>query len=409
VQEKLSSPPRLILNTQGAPAGFTLSDSMVSLDDAYEPGVSAEKPQVAPRPGDACLLLYTSGTTGLPKGVPTRYGRTNIKMMSVLSRALLRPDDIYYTCLPLFHANALLLTVTNALNANAQVALSEKFSARRFWEEIRASRATIFNALGAMIPILMKQPEKPTDRQHRVRYVLSAACPVDMWEPFEKRFGVKILEGYGAVDGGSFIVMNFGNAPVGSLGKPIGGKYRLVDENMNEVPVGKPGELIFRVGQSKQASVEYYKDEQATSSKVRDGWLHTGDLVYADPKRNLYFVGRKTESMRRRGENVSTYEVEHAILQHPGVLECAVYAVPSELGEDEVMAAAVPVEGKTLDARELAKFLEDHLARFAIPRYWRFLPELPKTETQRVIKSVLAGEGVTAETVDLESGARKTA
>lgn len=409
IWDRLQTPPRVLVNLQGAPSDFSLSPDQVSLDGAYAPGVRADKPSVKPRQGDPCLLLYTSGTTGLPKGVPTRYGKTNIKMMSVLSQTMLRPDDIYFTCLPLFHANALLLTLTNALNADAQMALAQKFSARRFWDDVRESRATVFNTIGAMISILMKQPEKPTDRGHRVRYVLSAACPVDMWEPFEKRFNVKIVEGYGAVDGGGFIVINVGNAPPGSLGKPIGGKYRLVDDNMNDVPVGEPGELIFRVGKQKQTSMEYFKDEEATSKKIRDGWLYTGDRVYADKKGYLYFVGRRTESMRRRGENISAYEVEQAILQHPDVLECAVYAVPSELGEDDVMAVLVPVEGKSLDAAEIAKFLEEHLARFAIPRYYRFLDELPKTETQRVIKGVLEKEGVTQDTIDMESERNNTA
>jgi len=289
----------------------------------------------------------------------------------------------------------------------SQVALSEKFSASRFWDDVRSSGATTFNTLGAMITILMKQPEKPTDRDHKVHTVLSAACPTDMWEPFEKRFGVHIIEGYGAVDTGSFIILNYGQAPVGSMGKPLIGKHRLVDDEMKDVPVGKPGELIFYVGESKEKAVEYYKDEKATSSKLRDGWLHTEDLVYSDKKGYLYFVGRKTESIRRRGENISAYEVEHAILQYPDALESAVYSVPSEMGEHEVMAAIVPLEGKSFDPKKLAEFLKDHLAKFAIPRYYRILPELPKTETQRVIKDILQKEGVTRDTIDLGKDEKK--
>ncbi len=287
------------------------------------------------------------------------------------------------------------------------MALSEKFSASRFWDDVRQTQATVFNGLGAMIPILMKQPEKPTDRDHNVRYVLSAACPADMWEPFQQRFGTEIIEAYGAVDGGGLAIMNYGQAPVGSMGKPIGKvSYRLVDDEMNDVPKGQPGELIAWVGE-RESSVEYYKDGKATSEKVKDGWLHTGDLVYENQEGNLYFVGRKSEFLRRRGENISAYEVEHGILQHPDVLECAVFAVPSELAEDDVMAAVVPVEGKTFDARELAEFLKDHLARFAIPRYYRFMKELPKTETQRVIKGELEKQGVTEDTIDLEPGGRR--
>jgi len=407
IKGELDAPPTVIIETNSAGDDYSLPEGAHSVDEIYGPNSSAKRPDVSPRDGDVCLLMYTSGTTGMPKGVVTRYGKTGVKTIALMSRLMLKPEDVYFTCFPLFHANALLLTVTNAMHAGAQVALSEKFSASRFWDEVYESGGTVFNGLGAMMPILMKQPVKEVEKKHKVTRVLSAACPADMWEPFEKRFGVEIIEGYGAVDGGGLIIMNWGQAPKGSLGKPIGSKIRIVDEDMNDVPQGEPGELIAWVG-DREIKVEYYKNEAATSDKIRDGWLHTGDLVYADEKGFLYFAGRKSESMRRRGENISAYEVEHAILQHPDVLECAVFAVPSELAEDDVMAAIVPVEGKEVDPNELAGFLSDQIARFAVPRYYRIMKELPKTETHRVIKSVLGKEGVTEDTVDLEPGGKRS-
>jgi crotonobetaine/carnitine-CoA ligase len=406
VKDKLEHKHKLIINTEGAQKAESLPAGAVSLESAYAPDSSTRKPEVAIDPESICMMLYTSGTTGRAKGVPTKYGRTMLKTMVVLAKATLKKSDIYYTCLPLFHANSLILTVSMAMAAKAQAAVYEKFSASRFWDEIRECGATVFNSIGAMIPILMKQPEKPDDADHNVRYVLSAACPTAMWEPFEKRFGTNIYEGYGSVDGGGFIIINFGNAPVGSMGKPLFGKYRLVDDEGNDVPVGTPGELIFFAGREKDRSVEYYKDDKATESKMKEGWLHTGDLVNSDKKGNLYFAGRKTESLRRKGENISAYEVEQAILQHPEIVECAVFAVPSELAEDEVMAVIVPLEDKKPEPSEIVRFLHDKLAKFAIPRYWRTMKEMPKTETQRVIKGILEKEGVTPDTVDTDTRAQ---
>ena len=402
VKDKLEHPHKLILNTNGAPPSFAMPASAVPLEMAYAFGISAEKPKVAIDPESNCLMLYTSGTTGRAKGVPTKFSKTQLKAMIILARATLKPSDIYYTCLPLFHANALLLTVTMAMAGRAAAAMSEKFSASKFWDEVRETKTTVFNSIGAMIPILMKQPEKANDRDNKVRYCMSAACPTAMWRPFEQRFGTVIYEGYGAVDGGGFIVINFGAAPPGSMGKPLFGKYRLVDDKDREVPKGTPGELVFWAGDQKGRAVEYHKDDAASEKKLRNGWLHTGDLAFEDKKKNLFFAGRKTEFMRRKGENISAYEVEQEILKHPEIVECAVFAVPSDLAEDEVMAVVVAMEGKKPDPFEIVKFLHDKLAKFAIPRYWRFMPELPKTETQRVIKGPLEKQGVTPDTVDTE-------
>jgi len=380
---------------------IAIPDGLVRLSDAAS--LSGANPGVGYNPEDICLIMYTSGTTGRAKGVVYRYAASNVKKLGLLAGIFIKEDDIYYTPLPLFHANALFLTITFSLAAKATVALSRKFSASRFWDEIRRHDATVFNAIGSMVPILMKQPPKPTDNQNRVRYVLSAACPADMWEAFEKRFGVTVYEGYGAVDGGGKVIMNIGTAPVGSIGKPSKsiGKYRLVDEHGRDVPVGVPGELIFKVGASK-GSLEYYKNETATNDKLRDGWLYTGDLIRADEHGYLYFVGRNTESMRKGGENVSAYEVEHVIMDHPAVEEVAVYAVPSELAEDEIMASVKLVDGMQLAPEELIAFLKDKLARFAIPRYVRIVNEFPMTSTHRIMKKELEKLGVTPDTYDAQ-------
>ncbi|MCE7929393.1 MAG: AMP-binding protein [Dehalococcoidia bacterium] len=407
IQEVADSLPALryiVIDTSETGPGYEAPADWIRLSDLMN--TSAETPDAVVEMGAMSNIMYTSGTTGAPKGVVQRY-RPLAPANTGLAGGFYRSDEILYTCLPLFHANALFLTCQRALMSGLTVALSQRFSASRFWDEVRRYKATTFNALGAMIPILMKQPERENDRDNRVGMVLSAACPASVWDAFEQRFGVRLLEAYGAVDGGGFGISNPGTSPRGSIGKPAT-PIRIVDESGNDCAPGEPGELLFKIDDPEARRVEYYKNAEASDAKVRDGWLHTGDLVYQDADGNVFFADRKTDSMRRRGENISSWEVEREINAHPAVLESAAFGVPSELGEDDVMVVAVLREGQKLMPEELIAHCEKRMAKFMIPRYVEFRGELPKTGTHRVQKSELKRQGVTAHTWDREKATSRS-
>ena len=345
-------------------------------------------------------ILYTSGTTGPPKGVVNR-GINPTNIVKLWEPTGVQPGETVYTCLPLFHGNALGVTVLGAVVLDYKVALGERFSASRFWDECRKYNAVEFNTLGAMIPILLKQPERPDDADNPVRVVLSAACPAYAWRPFEERFKLRIIEWFGMVDAPGFLLNRTGK--VGSMGRPLPGfEFRVVDDEDRDLPPGKVGELVFRSSDGPGAAF-YYGKEEATAEAWRNGWFHSGDLAWIDEEGDFYYAGRKKASMRRRGENISAWEIESVVNQYPKVLESAAHAVPSELGEDEIKLVVVLKPGETATPAEILDFCQGKMAYYAIPRYVEFRDSLPKTGTHRIEYAVLKAEGITAKTWDREA------
>jgi crotonobetaine/carnitine-CoA ligase len=359
-------------------------------------------------PWDPHSIIYTSGTTGLSKG-----GLQPHKMYIRVAEILMplrdaRPDDIFYTFLPLYHFNAQDLTTITALVIGAEMVLSDKFSASKFWGEIKAYEATQFNYLGAVIPILEKQPEKLDDLDNPVKFAFGAGCPQAVMERFENRFGLKCLEGFGMTEIGIPIHVAPDDRRPGSCGK-VRDIYeiKLVDDKDEEVPIGEPGEIVFRPKEPYTMMLGYYNMPDKTLECYQNLWFHTGDLAKRDEDGYFYFVDRKKDSLRRRGENISSFEVERAINSHPSILESAAVAVKSELAEDEVKICVVAKPGMTVTPEELTKFAADRMPYFAVPRYIEFIDALPKTPTERVQKYQLRQAGITANTWDRDKAGIK--
>ncbi|MFG1420914.1 AMP-binding protein [Roseixanthobacter liquoris] len=370
------------------------SIDLAALMDApdTEPDVQVDTPV------GAVGLLYTSGTTGRPKGiVASKYEPLLSPLLSAIG---VRPGETMYACLPLFHANALLISALGSIRLDAKLALAERFSASQFWDDCRKFDAVEVNTLGAMAPILMKQQAKPDDRDNPVRTFLSVGTPAGVWRDFEERFAVRIVEWYGMSDAPGILLNTFGK--VGSVGKPAAGaEFMVVNEAGQPLPPGRCGELWFRHAAGQATA--YHNLPEATASAYEGGWFHSGDLGEQDEDGFFYFRGRAKLAIRRRGENISAWEVEAVLDACPEVLESAVIGVPSEVGEEEVMAVVVPQPGHSVSPERLLEFCEGKLAYYAVPRFVEIVSSLPKTGTQKIQHNVLKERGRTSATWDREA------
>ena len=347
--------------------------------------------------GDLASILYTSGTTGLPKGVMNCHNAYVAAGCEFTQRFVgIRSDDVLYTSLPLFHVNAQMLTTVGSLVSGRPMVLAPRFSASRFFDDIRAEGATVFNYIGAMLTMLFKQGERADDASNPARLAIGGAAPAEIWCEFERRFGTRILEIYGLTETATFCV---GSPPddirAGKIGQPVSwSEVRILRDDGGEAAAGERGEIVIRSKRPDILFKGYYKDEAATESAFRNGWFRSGDRGYRDTDDYLVFVDRLKDCIRRRGENISSYEVERVMNNHPAVAESAAIGVPSELGEEDVMVAVVVNPGADVEPEALVEYCLARMAAFMVPRYIRFMPELPKTATQRVQKFLLRDEGV---------------
>jgi crotonobetaine/carnitine-CoA ligase len=342
-------------------------------------------------PDDLAVLIPTSGTTGRSKLVMQTQRAYAMAGEGFPFWMELTADDRLMTSLPLFHINAPAYSVLGSLACGAGLVLLPRFSASGFLDSARRHGATEFNAIGAMLEILMRQPERPDDAETPLRLCYTGPSPAQEWqEAFERRFGLRVVCGYALSESPYGLIWRHGTRPFGTLGSvrqhPVLGvvnEARVVDDGGHDVAQGEIGELLLR---NPVVTPGYWQMPEETAATVVDGWLHTGDLVTPGADGTFTFVSRLKEVLRRRGQNLSPTEVEDAVLAHPDVLEVAVVAVPSELTEDEVKAFVVPEPGRELDFAELHAWTAGRLSAFKVPRFWQALDALPRTPTSRVAK-----------------------
>jgi len=352
---------------------------------------------------DLATILYTSGTTGVSKGVEMSHHYWYDIWSESVKYARYTEDDVLYTGLPFFHGNAQGITIGPAILADARAVIVERFSASQLWDDCRRWECTEANYIGGVIPILLKQAERADDADNPVRLMVGAAAPVDEWQSFQSRFNTKLLEVYGMTECYCCLASPYDTPRAGSCGQAITGwDVRIVDDDDNDCPPDITGEFIARSNKMFVGTTGYYKKPEATLELFRNGWIHTGDMGRRDADGYFYFADRKKQAIRRRGENISSFEVEAVIGSHPAVLESGVVGVPSEVGEEEVKAVVVLKEGQKVTAEELVRWCEPRMAYFAIPRYIAFRESLPKTPSERVEKFKLKDEGITADCWDRE-------
>ena len=369
-------------------------------DAAVGDPAAVSEPATPIEPWDPQSIIYTSGTTGPSKGVLSSY-------MHMYSNAgpetwtMVTGEDRYLVQSPIFHIGGMGAPFVMLVRGGS-VVIGDGFSTDKFWDLVRRTECTLIFLLGVMATFLLKSPPASGDRDHKVRTAFMVPLTDDA-PAFHERFGCDIYTIFNMTEISSPIISEPNPIKRGTCGKPRPGvDVRLVDRNDQEVVVGEVGEMLVRTDRPFAMNSGYNAMPEATAEAWRNGWFHTGDAFREDEDGYFYFVDRIKDAIRRRGENISSFEVEVEICAHDCVREVAVIGVPSAVSEDDVMAIVAPVPGREIDPVALFEFARARLPYFMVPRYLRVLPELPKTPSAKVMKAELRTQGITADTWDCE-------
>jgi crotonobetaine/carnitine-CoA ligase len=377
--------PWLVLNRAG--------DAALPVFDEVVQATRGAPPPDVQTPDAPCVFIYTSGTTGFPKGVMHGQRTWILAGEGFVARMHLQPEDRLLCILPMFHINALFYSLAGALAAGATLVLVPRFSASTFWRDAARSRATEANTIAAVSNILLRRPRSEFVPGHALRKIYGAPFTAETYDVFEREFGVPtLIEGYGMSEIPGALNNPFeGPHKIGSMGRPSLhpdpaiqlAQLKVVDDSGAELPDGEVGELLVKTPLVMQG---YYRDPEQTRAAFRDGWFLTGDLARRDADGYFWFVARKKDIIRKRGENISGAELDRVVEAHPLVLQAAAIPVPDPLGEDEILVAVVAKPGASVTPHEVADWCRQHLAAIKVPRYVAIVESLPLTPTLRVAK-----------------------
>lgn len=408
IQDELPHLQHAIVRRTGAPNGpdpkVPWEPLSALLEDAHDgdPGVEITWT-------DDARIMFTSGTTGRSKGAIKQQASDYFSGRTYNNVCEVTEEDTFFSCLPLFHSNAQVLAAYPAMIAGARINFVERYSASRFWSQVVDAGATILNTVSAINYFIWNTPESDLDRAHRVRRIMAMPAPKDLYERFQERFGIRFIEGYGLTETGMVTYHPPGVPPrPGSCGIATPGFDVSVVQPGTDLPLppDTPGEIVVDMRLPNIVMRSYAGMPEKTAEDFRNLKLHTGDLGRMDQEGYLYFLDRVKDYIRRRGENVSSMEVEQTLTKHPHVLEAAAIAVPAGEGasaEDEIMVCLVAREGCEIDRAAVLEWCIERMPYFAIPRYARVMDRLPKTPTERVRKVELREAGITADTYDREA------